>query len=139
MSAIFRCSKQALRISRCKAIEYGIIQSCSFHTSRRFFSEQTQLDPHVEDIINKIQNLNLLQVSELVTHLKSRLNIPDSALMGGGPMMMAAAPTEEAPAAVEEKEPEKTIFTVKMNKYDDNKKIAVIKEVRAIFGLGLKE
>lgn len=84
---------------------------------------------------------------------ESRLNIPDSALMGGAPVMMAA-PTGDAAVVEEgsplllfpcigsiiwEKEPEKTIFTVKMTKFDDKKKIAVIKEVRAIFGLGLKE
>merc|ERR1719197_1700252 len=60
--------------------------------------------------------------------------------MGGAPMMIQAAPAGgEAAPVEEEKEPEKTIFTVKMTKFDDKKKISVIKEVRAIFGLGLKE
>merc|ERR1719354_150674 len=113
---------------------FFVSQTCNFHISRRQFSEQAQLDPTVEEIITKIQSLNLLQVSELVTHLKSRLNIPDSALMGGGQMMVAAAPAadEGAAPAVEEQEAEKTIFNVKMDKYDDKKKIAVIKEAKAL-------
>merc|ERR1719373_695593 len=83
-------------------------QPCSFHISRRTFAAQAQMDPTVAEIVDKIQNLNLLQVSELITNLKDRLNIPDSALMGGGPMMVAAAPAEDGAApAVEEKEAEK--------------------------------
>lgn len=46
-----------------------------------------------------------------------------------------AAAAEEAPAAVEEK----THFDIELSKYDPASKIKVIKEVRAMFGLGLKE
>lgn len=59
--------------------------------------------------------------------------------MGGGGA--AAAPAEGAGAPVEEKEvvKEKTHFDIELTKYDPAGKIKVIKEIRAIFGLGLKE
>ena len=60
--------------------------------------------------------------------------------MGGG---MAAAPaggTAEAAPAVEEAAPkEKTHYDIELSKFDPAGKIKVIKEIRAMFGLGLKE
>lgn len=54
--------------------------------------------------------------------------------VGSAAPAAAAAPAEEAPPVVE-----KTHFTVKLDKYDAASKIKLIKEVRAITGLGLKE
>ena len=70
---------------------------------------------------------------------QERLGISGAMMMpagggGGGPAAAAAA----APAA-EEAAPEKLIFTVKLAKFDAATKIKLIKEVRAITGLGLKE
>ncbi|MES1907162.1 MAG: hypothetical protein MHM6MM_000335 [Cercozoa sp. M6MM] len=108
---------------------------------RRWFSgeaaaEPTVLAPHIQAIVDDVCKLNLLEVAELVEGLKERLNIPDSALAGGVAMAMpvAAAETEEAPV-----EEEKTEFTVQLKGFDAGKKIKLIKEVRAITGLGLKE
>jgi large subunit ribosomal protein L7/L12 len=102
-------------------------------------------DPKILELADKIVALNLLEVSDLTTVLQQRLNIPDSALGGGGfPMMAmaaaaapggAAAPAADAAPAVEEK----TAFDIKIESFDAASKIKVIKEVRAATDLGLKE
>mmetsp|Transcript_22644 Transcript_22644/g.49460 ORF Transcript_22644/g.49460 Transcript_22644/m.49460 type:complete len:95 (+) Transcript_22644:2-286(+) len=56
--------------------------------------------------------------------------------MGGAPMAGGAA---AAPAAEEAPVAEKTAFTVKLESFDASAKIKLIKEVRALTGLGLKE
>ena len=57
---------------------------------------------------------------------------------GGGGQQQAAAPVEEAPK-VEEVVAEKTHFDIELTSFDAATKIKVIKEVRGILGLGLKE
>jgi large subunit ribosomal protein L7/L12 len=92
-------------------------------------SEQmtVELDAELQKIADKLDTLTLLQASKLVKHLEEKWGVSAAA-----PVAMAAAPT--AAAAVEEK----TSFDVILEKAGD-KKIQVIKEVRAITGLGLKE
>ena len=85
-----------------------------------------------EQVISYIENLTLLEVKELVDDLKERLGVEDMP-MGGG-MMMAAPGAGGAEEAAEEK----TEFDVVMTSFGE-KKINVIKEVRGITGLGLKE
>jgi len=82
-----------------------------------------------ENIINAIANMNILEVSELVKALEEKFGV--SAAM---PMMAAAMPTGANAAVVEEK----TSFTCILTSAGD-KKIQVIKEIRAITSLGLKE
>jgi large subunit ribosomal protein L7/L12 len=106
-------------------------------------SEKAVLDSDVERIVEDITKLNLLQVSQLVSELKERLGLPDQAPMAAMPMGMGmpmgavdgGAAAGEAAAPVEEK----TEFDVKLTGFDDKSKIKVIKEVRALTGLGLKE
>lgn len=86
-----------------------------------------------EQVISYIENLTLLEVKELVDELKERLGVEDMP-MGGG-MMMAAMP---GAGGGEEAAEEKTEFDVVMTSFGD-KKINVIKEVRGLTGLGLKE
>ena len=86
-----------------------------------------------EQVISYIENLTLLEVKELVDELKERLGVEDMP-MGGGMMMMPGAVGGGAEEAAEEK----TEFDVVMTSFGD-KKINVIKEVRGITGLGLKE
>ena len=94
---------------------------------------------NVEKIASQILQLSLLEVAELTDVLKEKLGIDDEVMMQqlgahyGGPVV-AAAPGEAAPA-----EEEKTAFDVKLEAFDAGKKLKVIKEVRAITGLGLKE
>ncbi|SOB94881.1 50S ribosomal protein L7/L12 [Rhodobacter maris] len=81
-------------------------------------------------LAEQIVNLTLLEAQELKTILKDEYGIEPAA---GGAVMMAAAPGAAAEAAEE-----KTEFDVVLTDAGANK-INVIKEVRAITGLGLKE
>jgi len=92
-------------------------------------ADNTTLSKNVSDIVEKVEKLSLLEVSELVKALEEKFGVSAAA-----PVMMAAAGGTAA-APVEEK----TEFTVVLKSFDDAKKIPVIKEVRAITGLGLKE
>jgi large subunit ribosomal protein L7/L12 len=85
-----------------------------------------------DQVVTYIENLTLLEVKELVDVLKERLGVEDMP-MGGGMMMMPGA--SAGPVAEVE---EKTEFDVVMTSFGE-KKINVIKEVRGITGLGLKE
>ncbi len=86
-----------------------------------------------EEIIEAISGLNVLELSELVKSLEEKFGVSAAMSMGMGmmPMMGAAA----APAQEEE---EKTEFDVILASIGSNK-IQVIKEVRVITSLGLKE
>jgi large subunit ribosomal protein L7/L12 len=85
----------------------------------------------LKKLAEEIVNLTLLQAQELKQILKDEYGIEPAA---GGAVMMAAAPAGGAAEAVEEK----TEFDVVLKSAGPNK-INVIKEVRAITGLGLKE
>ena len=89
------------------------------------------VSPEIKELGDKIVGLSLLKAKELTEYLKS-LGIEAAA---GGAVMMAG-PAAPAAAAVEEK----TAFDVILAKVaDTTKKIAVIKVVRELTGLGLKE
>lgn len=83
-----------------------------------------------EDLIEYISNMTVLELSELVKELEDKFGVTAAA-----PVAMAAAP---AAGQAEEAEAEKTEFDVVVTSIGD-KKIQVIKVVRAITGLGLKE
>ncbi|KAI1760136.1 ClpS-like protein [Hypoxylon sp. FL1150] len=95
-------------------------------------------NPKISGIVDQISQLTLLETADLVTSLKSRLNIPD--LPVGG---FAAGPAAAAPAAAEEAdEPapaaqEKTLFSVKLQAFDAGAKAKIIKEVKSLLGLSL--
>jgi len=85
-----------------------------------------------EEILEAIASMTVLEVSELVKAMEEKFGVSAAA-----PVAIAAAGAGgAAPAAAAE---EKTEFNVILKAYDDTKKIAVIKEVRAVTGLGLKE
>ena len=86
----------------------------------------------INQIVEELKTLTLLEASELVTAIEETFGVDASASVGGG-MMMAAAP-----AAAEEVE-EKTEFNVMLDEVPADKKIAVLKVVRTLTGLGLKE
>jgi large subunit ribosomal protein L7/L12 len=84
-----------------------------------------------EDILETIASMTVLEVSELVKMMEEKFGVSAAApvavaVAGGGG---AAAPAAE----------EKTEFNVVLKAFEDAKKIAVIKEVRGVTGLGLKE
>jgi len=83
-----------------------------------------------EDVIEFIANMSVLDLAEFVKELEEKFGVSAAA----APVAMAAAPAAES----KEEAPEKTEFDVVLTSVGD-KKIQVIKEVRAITGLGLKE
>ena len=82
-----------------------------------------------EEILNAIGNMSLIDVTDLVKMMEDKFGVSAAApvAMAAGPAAAAAAPAEE-----------KTEFTVAL-KSAGEKKVEVIKAVRAITGLGLKE
>ena len=83
-----------------------------------------------EDVIEFISNMSVLELSELVKEMEDKFGVSAAA-----PVAMAAAPAAGGGAAAAE---EKTEFDVILSEIGD-KKIQVIKAIRAITGLGLKE
>ena len=82
-------------------------------------------------IVDQISGLNLLEVADLNSLLKSRLNISDApVMMAGGPV--AAPKVEEEEEAVAAPTAIQTSFTVKLEKFDAAKKVAIIKEIKSI-------
>ena len=85
----------------------------------------------INQIIEELKTLTLLEASELVTQIEETFGVDASAAAGGAVVMAAAGPTEEVE--------EKTEFDVSLDEVPADKKIAVLKVVRGITGLGLKE
>ncbi len=83
-----------------------------------------------EEVIGFIENMTLLELSEFVKELEDKFGVTAAAPMAAMPMA-AMGGAEEAPA-------EQTEFDVVLSGVGD-RKIQVIKTVRAITGLGLKE
>jgi large subunit ribosomal protein L7/L12 len=85
-----------------------------------------------EEILEAIASMTVLEVSELVKMMEEKFGVSAAA-----PVAVAAVGGGgAAPAAAAE---EKTEFTVILKAFEESKKIAVIKEVRTITSLGLKE
>ncbi len=84
-----------------------------------------------QDVIDFIANMTVLELSELIKELEEKFGVSAAA-----PVAVAGAPAAGGEAAAAEEE--KTEFDVVLATVGD-KKIQVIKEVRAITGLGLKE
>jgi len=85
-----------------------------------------------EDVIEFIANMSVLDLSELIKEMEEKFGVSAAAPVA----MMAAGPGDAAGGAAAEEE--KTEFDVILVAHGD-KKIQVIKEVRAITGLGLKD
>merc|ERR1711865_369491 len=86
------------------------------------------IPPYILEIADKICLLNLLEATQLNDALKDKLGISDVPM--GMPMMAAPAAEEVV---------EQTEFEIVLEGFDATSKIKVIKEVRAVAGLGLKE
>ncbi len=84
----------------------------------------------IEEMIKEIETMTVLELSDLVKAIEEKFGVTAAA-----PVMAAAAGAPGAAAAAVE---EKTVFTVVLTSAGANK-INVIKEVRAITSLGLKE
>jgi large subunit ribosomal protein L7/L12 len=93
-------------------------------------SEETKVEvsAEMEKIISAVENMTVLELSKLVKALEDRLGVSAAA-----PVAVAAAAPVAAAAAEE-----KTEFDVILTSFGE-KKVGVIKEVRALTGLGLKD
>jgi large subunit ribosomal protein L7/L12 len=84
-----------------------------------------------EEIVSAIGNLSVLEVVELISDLEKKFGVTAAA-----PVAAAAAPSAAAPAAAVE---EQTEFSITLTEYPADKKVGIIKVVREVTGLGLKE
>jgi len=85
------------------------------------------------EIINAIADMSVLEVSELVKAMEEKFGVSAAA-----PAAAAAAPPASE-AASADAEDEQSEFDVVLTGFGEGKKISVIKEVRSITGIGLKE
>jgi large subunit ribosomal protein L7/L12 len=85
-----------------------------------------------EEIVDAIAKLSVLEVVELISDLEKKFGVTAAA-----PVAMAAAPAAGAAAAAPAEE--QTEFSVTLQEYPADKKVGVIKAVRELTGLGLKE
>lgn len=92
-----------------------------------------------EQILEQLKTLSLLEASELVKQIEEAFGVDASASAGGGMMMMAPGMMAGGGAAAAEEEEEKTEFDVVLEEVPSDKKIAILKVVRSLTGLGLKE
>jgi large subunit ribosomal protein L7/L12 len=83
----------------------------------------------IDQIVEDLKTLTLLEASELVSKIEETFGVDASASVGGGVVMAAA------PGATEEVE-EKTEFDLMLDEVPADKKIAVLKIVRGLTGLG---
>ena len=91
----------------------------------------------IDKIVDELKTLTLLEASELVTRIEETFGVDASASVGGG-MVMAAPVAVDGGGTTEEVE-EKTEFNVMLEEVPADKKIAILKVVRTLTGLGLKE
>ena len=84
----------------------------------------------INQIVEELKTLTLLEASELVAQIEETFGV-DASAASGGVVMASAGPVE----AVEEK----TEFDINLDEVPADKKIAVLKVVRGITGLGSKE
>lgn len=89
--------------------------------------------PTKEEILDAIANMSVLEVSELVSAMEEKFGVTAAAPVA------AAAPGADGGGAAAEEAEEQTEFDVVLASIGEGKKIPVIKAVRAITGLGLKE
>lgn len=85
----------------------------------------------INQIVDELKTLTLLEASELVSAIEETFGVDASAASGGPVVVAASAPAEEVE--------EKTEFDISLDEVPADKKIAVLKVVRGITGLGLKE
>ena len=88
----------------------------------------------ISTLIDELKTLTLLEAAELVKAIEETFNVDASA--GGGVMMMNAGPAAAEDAGSSE---EKTEFDISLDEVPKDKKISILKVVRSVTELGLKE
>jgi len=87
--------------------------------------------PHLHDLADEIVQLNMIEVTELVNRVGDHFGLGDDDFVDEG--------ADGGAAVVEEVKEEKTIFDLKLTGFDAKSKIKVIKVIRGMTSLGLKE
>jgi large subunit ribosomal protein L7/L12 len=85
-----------------------------------------------DEILDAISKMSVMEVVELISDMEKKFGVTAAA-----PVAIAAAPGAAAAAAAPVEE--KTEFTVVLKEYPADKKVSVIKVIRELTGLGLKE
>lgn len=95
------------------------------------------MSQNTTEIIEKLKSLTLLEAAELVAQIEETFGVDASASVGGAVMMapMGGAGSEAAQEPVEEK----TSFEVIIENVPEDKRVAVLKVIRALTSLGLRE
>ncbi|KAK3380219.1 ribosomal protein L7/L12 C-terminal domain-containing protein [Lasiosphaeria ovina] len=138
------CARQLRTVtSTTPHVRIVLVSARRYNSTEAAAAAAVASSPKISTIVDQISQLTLLETSELVASLKSRLNIPDlpvggfAAGPGAGSPAATAAPVEEeeaAPAAAE-----KTLFAIKLMGFEAGAKPKVIKEVKGLLGLSLVE
>ena len=100
-----------------------------------FEGQPKEYAPKIQSLVDEIAKLNLIEVSDLNELLRKKLNIKDVAMSyaaaGPAPAAADAAKKDEEEEA-EAPKPVKSSFRLKLLKYDEAKKVALIKEIKAL-------
>jgi large subunit ribosomal protein L7/L12 len=124
-----------------KQINKSLILKATATASNRipppqFEGQPREYSPKIQQLVDQISQLNLLEVSDLNELLRKKLNIKDVAMTS-----FAASPATQVTQAQKAPEPEqeeeapkstKSSFRLKLIKYDESKKVALIKEIKAL-------
>ncbi|CCK70866.1 mitochondrial 54S ribosomal protein bL12m KNAG_0F01990 [Huiozyma naganishii CBS 8797] len=143
--ALRRCAPRMVRAT--VARRFGVCGSLRLQSTQA----ASGASERVTGIVDSVEQLTLLETSQLIAELKTRLNIPETAFaaapgqfVGGGAAGGAvgagtggAASGEDANASAVPKEEEQTTFTVKLDSFDAKGKAKIIKEVKSLLGLSL--
>ncbi|CAE7280889.1 rpl12 [Symbiodinium natans] len=118
---------------------YGQVSSASAFVTGlptvRARQPAVNMQSKVDDIVEELKGLTLLEASELVKAIEETFGVDASASAG----VVMAAPGAAGGGEAAEAAPEKTEFDVVLKEVAKEKKIAIIKAIRAITGLGLKD
>jgi large subunit ribosomal protein L7/L12 len=136
-----RCSmrlgrKQMLVRSVSSPVNQRRFYTADIMPSATLEGEQKTYAPKIQQLVKDISQLTLIEVADLNELLKKTLKISDAPMMAMG-AMSAAKPKEEDEEAPKVKQ-EKVNFTVRITKFEDSKKIALVKEIKTMVeGLNL--
>jgi large subunit ribosomal protein L7/L12 len=87
-----------------------------------------------DEILDAISKMSVMEVVELISDMEKKFGVTAAA-----PVAVAAAPGAAAAGAAAAPVEEQTEFTVTLKEYPAEKKVSVIKVIRELTGLGLKE
>lgn len=138
LSPSYKINKQSITQTQAQS-SYRMLHSTTPH----YISVASSSSPQVEQIFQKIIQLDTIEVHLLTELVNEKLGFQklspaqrEAAARGGGG---GGGRTGSTTTTEEEKVEMKTIFDLKLIGFDEKTKIKVIKEIRAITGLGLKE